>query len=196
MTTIKLKHKVKNVFPYGDVLIPVIPKKMKKDALTNEEIEFLSESNKIEREYGEEALEDAIKAWKFAKKAKNKYSIKTLLKIQKIMSNRLAPHYSGFIREVPVFIGGECRSQSKEEIIQQLNNLFNEYKQNNLLKIDIKSKEEYIQDWHVRYEEVHPFCDFNGRTGRILMNLQRLDLGLPLLIIYDKEKEKYYNWFR
>lgn len=165
--------------------------------MDKEVIEFLKESNAIEGEYSSIALKDAEKAWNYGKrKNKDKWSIPWLLKIQQIMSNRLAKHYSGFIREVPVYIGGECRSQTKEEIIKQLNELFDGYKQNKFLKGDIQSKEEYIKDFHIRYESIHPFCDFNGRSGRILMNLQRLQLGLPLLIIHcGKEQYSYYEWF-
>lgn len=174
---------------------------MIKQQLTKDEIEFLGESNKIEGESGEmgsPAMEDAKKAWNYGKrKNKGKWSIVWLLKIQKIMSNRLAKHYSGFIRECPVYIGGECKSQNKEEIIKQLNDLFNEYKQTKFLKGDIQSKEEYIKDFHIRYEDVHPFCDFNGRSGRILMNLQRVELGLPILIIHEGDEQwEYYKWFK
>ncbi|HBR71359.1 MAG TPA: cell filamentation protein Fic, partial [Candidatus Moranbacteria bacterium] len=40
-----------------------------------------------------------------------------------------------------------------------------------------------------------PFCDGNGRIGRVLMNYQFLRLGLPMIIIRDKEKAQYYKSF-
>ena len=45
------------------------------------------------------------------------------------------------------------------------------------------------------FEKNHPFEDGNGRTGRILLNWQRLQYGLPLLIIESYKKEEYYKWF-
>ena len=64
-----------------------------------------------------------------------------------------------------------------------------------LFKIIPKTAEE-IKKWHIMFEHIHPFEDGNGRTGRILMNIQRLKIGLPILIIYEKHKFKYYDWFK
>ncbi|MDO8623175.1 MAG: hypothetical protein Q7R52_02920 [archaeon] len=36
--------------------------------ITKEELTFLAESNAIEGEFSDEALQDAVKAWEFAKK--------------------------------------------------------------------------------------------------------------------------------
>jgi Fic family protein len=56
--------------------------------------------------------------------------------------------------------------------------------------------EEQIKQWHINFEHIHPFEDGNGRTGRILMNIQRLKIGLPLLIIHTgQEQQDYYKWF-
>jgi Fic family protein len=169
----------------------------KTQTLTAEETEFLSESNKIEREYGFEAMEDAIKAWKIAKECKDPFTIPSLLKIHAVLLKRLAPHYAGNIRQGTVYIGGAAKEQSKEEIIESLNILFKDFKSVSFLKNDSDAKEEYTKKWHVQYEGIHPFFDGNGRTGRILMNLQRIKLGLPILVIHEgREQMEYYKWFK
>jgi Fic family protein len=52
-----------------------------------------------------------------------------------------------------------------------------------------------ISKFHLDFETVHPFCDGNGRIGRVLINYQLLRLGLPVIIIRDKEKARYYKSF-
>ena len=153
-----------------------------------EETEFLRESNAIEREYSEEALRDAQQAWTMAKLvSSDPMDIHYILGIHRRLLKRLNPEIAGKIRDCPVMIGGDIRNQPKEEIILQLNELCNV----------IPKNEEEIKKWHIRFEFIHFAEDGNGRVGRIIMNVQRLKRGLPLLIIHEgKEQQSYYLWFK
>lgn len=46
-------------------------------------------------------------------------------------------------------------------------------------------------DFHLRFVEIHPFIDGNGRTARLLMNLVLLGHGYPMAIIKIEERQMY-----
>lgn len=52
-----------------------------------------------------------------------------------------------------------------------------------------------IAKFHLDFETIHPFCDGNGRMGRVLINYQLGQFGFPNIIIRDKEKQTYYQAF-
>lgn len=48
-------------------------------------------------------------------------------------------------------------------------------------------------EFHLRYLEIHPFYDGNGRSGRLLMNLILISFGFPPVILNEKSRENYYK---
>lgn len=60
------------------------------------------------------------------------------------------------------------------------------------------NKEQYglipaVARFHADFEEIHPFTDGNGRTGRLLMNLELLKGGYPITIIEKDDRPEYYR---
>lgn len=55
---------------------------------------------------------------------------------------------------------------------------------------------ERVARLHCRFEQIHPFLDGNGRTGRLILNLILVRLGYPPAIIYKNEREAYLTALR
>lgn len=157
--------------------------------IDEETIEFLEESNAIEREYSEESLQDAKQAWTMACLASNdRYTINYILGIHGRLMKRLNKRIAGKLRKCPVWVGDrECLDYEKIKVALEawLEHYFT------------RKTEDEIKQAHIEFEKIHPFEDGNGRVGRILMNIQRIANKLPIMIIHEgKEQMIYYKWFK
>jgi len=156
--------------------------------------EFLQESNNIEREYSPQAMEDAQKAWEYAYENKDKIDINYILEIHRLLAINLRPDIAGKFRDCDVYIGGSRKAFISEYIIRA--DLFMKVCFEMLAK-GMDDKEEKAKQVHIAFEGIHPFEDYNGRVGRCLYNIHRLNLGLPLHIIHEGEEQSaYYLWFQ
>lgn len=114
-----------------------------------------------------------------------------ILKLHKILTKGiLYPSESGKIRKVQVYIRGAKEIPPKpEEVDARLKALLKWYKAN---------KKKYhpavvASYFHTAFERVHPFVDFNGRTGRLLLNFILLKNDYPPIDIRNKGKQRYYG---
>lgn len=60
-----------------------------------------------------------------------------------------------------------------------------------LRKVEKDEIPEALARLHARFEQVHPFLDGNGRTGRLILNLLLIRLGYPPAIIYKGNRSRY-----
>ena len=153
--------------------------------------EFLKESNAIEGVYDKLSLMQAREAWGYLVK-QNELTIDVVLKTHKILMlhQPLQPDEKGYFRRCQVWVGGR-QGVRWEKIPLEIEDwcvIAN-------IDSDETSTEEIIRS-HVVYENIHPFVDGNGRTGRMFLNWQRVKAGLPLLVIKADERGEYYKWFR
>ena len=55
---------------------------------------------------------------------------------------------------------------------------------------------EALAEVHCLFEQIHPFLDGNGRTGRLVLNLILVRLGYPPAVIYKRDRSRYLQALR
>ncbi len=99
--------------------------------------------------------------------------------------------YAGRYRDVPVFISGSPQKPSQPYLIEPLMEQLLVCYHDNRQKGTVHPIEN-IARLHADFELIHPFIDGNGRTGRLLMNLELMKEGYPIAIIESAHKHEYY----
>ena len=54
---------------------------------------------------------------------------------------------------------------------------------------------ERIARFHLEFEGIHPFIDGNGRTGRLILNLELIRNGFPPINVKFTDRKRYYDAF-
>lgn len=96
----------------------------------------------------------------------------------------------GVYRRVPVRIMGAKHEPVQPYLIQ--------LKMEQLLEAYRNSVEHIITRlarFHIEFEGIHPFIDGNGRTGRLLVNLELMKAGYPPIDIKFTDRISYYSAF-
>ena len=102
------------------------------------------------------------------------------------------PEDKGTFRRVNVRIAGAMTEPVQPYMIEpKIEELLEDYK-NWAKTMHIVEK---VALFHLRFESIHPFIDGNGRTGRLLMNLQLIKEGLPAVNIKYSDRRSYYDAF-
>ncbi len=123
---------------------------------------------------------------------KNKEEELTEYIIKQIHSLVLAdkPMDKGIYRRIPVRILGAYHEPAQPYLIEaKMKELLTKY--NNDTGNIIKK----LALFHILFEGIHPFIDGNGRTGRLLVNLELMKQGYPPIDIKFTDRKRYYDAF-
>ena len=102
------------------------------------------------------------------------------------------PEDKGVYRKIPVRIMGAYTEPVQPYLIEP--------KMTELLAVNEARKVtmntiERIARFHLEFEGIHPFIDGNGRTGRLIMNLDLIRNGYPAINVKFTDRRKYYDAF-
>lgn len=120
------------------------------------------------------------------KKKLTEYLIKEIHSL--VLSDK--PQDRGVYRKVPVRIMGANNTPVQPYMIApEMERLLVDYEASNS---NIIKK---LALFHLNFEGIHPFIDGNGRTGRLLINLELMKEGFPPINIKYGDRQKYYDAF-
>lgn len=107
-----------------------------------------------------------------------------------VLMNR--PDDKGVYRRIPVRIMGAYTEPVQPYMIEpKMTELLyvNEERKNTMTDI------ERIALFHLEFEGIHPFIDGNGRTGRLILNLDLIRNGYPPINVKFTDRKRYYDAF-
>lgn len=164
---------------------------MASNRLTRNEVEEVYRTNKISTTFEPVKVDDIIE------------TVNHFAAVRYIVDNISAPLTQAFIKKLHHILTygtyadrkenlrpGEFRiSKSKigvphKDITPALSALLKEYEKG---AVDM----ERTLDFHVRFEQIRPFEDYNGRVGRLIMMKECLRHGIDPFIIDDKRRGAY-----
>ena len=107
-----------------------------------------------------------------------------------VLMNR--PDDKGVYRRIPVRIMGAYTEPVQPYMIEpKMTELLSSNEERKSTMTDI----ERIALFHLEFEGIHPFIDGNGRTGRLILNLDLIRNGYPPINVKFTDRKRYYDAF-
>jgi len=127
------------------------------------------------------------------KKAKEQeLSLEVILSLHKMLISNIRDDVAGRFRKDNEFVrvGNHIASNPKEVVgrLEKMLAQYNATSRENIIK--------RIAKLHLAFEHTHPFCDGNGRIGRVINNYLLIREGFVPINIKFIDRKKYYEAFR
>lgn len=186
------------IYEYIQVNLAYSSNRMASNRLTRNEVEEVYRTNKITTSFEPVKIDDLIETINHFSAVR--YVIDTILtplsrtyikKLHEILT------YGTYAERKEKLLSGEFRNEADKfgvpasEIESALTKLIDEYEKNPV-------NMDRIVDFHAEFEIIHPFSDYNGRVGRLIIIKECLRHGIDPFIIDDKHRGAYNrgicNW--
>lgn len=110
--------------------------------------------------------------------------------IHKSVLKGIDDKYAGIYRNQNVMISGAQHTPPDFMVVPDEMNALIAWYENPAQKLHLVERAAHL---HGIFVGVHPFLDGNGRTARLLMNLELMKNGYPATIIRAEKRLEYYN---
>lgn len=146
--------------------------------------EYIRESNAIEAVHEESAIEETLEAWEYLQDIED-LSHKSVQRTHELIMRNREPDIAGVYRDHQAYILGGQRPTHPVAIESEMETLLAWEPADPLAAIE----------WHVAFEQIHPFGDGNGRTGRLLYFWHCQQLDADPVVWRAEDREGYYDLF-
>jgi Fic family protein len=126
------------------------------------------------------------------KAKESEISFEIILSLHKMLISNINDDIAGRFRNETEWVRvGNHIAPNPKEVTERLEKVLIEYNSN--IDISIVKK---IAKFHLGFEYVHPFCDGNGRIGRVLNNYLLIRNGDVPINIKFIDRQRYYDAFK
>ncbi|MDP2104143.1 MAG: Fic family protein [Candidatus Gracilibacteria bacterium] len=136
-------------------------------------------------------VENSLRAWEFVNK-KFIFNRANIKKLYHILTTGLLQEsgqkYPRGFKKVPIVVNNTTTT-SPENVDREVESLLQDYK----IHTKVTNQLKQAFDFHLRFEQIHPFENGNGRTGRFLLNKILLANGLLPMIVFEANRQSYFN---
>lgn len=181
------------IYEYIQVNLTYSSNRMASNRLTRGEVEEIYRTNKITSSFEPVKVDDIIE------------TINHFFAVRYVVDHIMTPLSQSFIKKLHYILTYGTYVDRKEkissdeyricasdigvppkEIHTALVTLIKDYENDS---VDM----ERVLDFHVHFEQIHPFKDYNGRVGRLIMLKECLRHGVTPFIIDDKRRSRYFR---